>query len=108
MITVATPAPIAISAAMSLVSMPPVPSSDPEVAMLTGRRKGKSIQRELTWTGINDLAIGSRERMTQHQSDKHSGLFSDLTCAANQQKQVICMNHRCCNRRLSQNVFPNT
>jgi hypothetical protein len=34
-ITVATPAAVAISAAMSLVSIPPVPRLEPKVAVLT-------------------------------------------------------------------------
>lgn len=35
---VAVPAPVAISAAMSLVSMPPVPSLDPKEAVLTATK----------------------------------------------------------------------
>ena len=67
--TVVTPAPVASSAAMILVSIPPVPSEVPSVAVLTGGGGGTHGGQQRsgpTWR-LQDEAIAMRDTRT-HQS----------------------------------------
>ena len=75
--TVVTPAAVAISAAISFVSIPPVPSFDPRVFVLT---ISKGEIRTLQSTEDTYLGSGSLVLSGQHQLVSQQDLFEDLSC----------------------------
>ena len=92
MITVATPTPVAISTAMSLASISPVPNLDSRVTVLTGR-KVSNIEGESTGTrylviwmddtmlmGLDLFSHTENQRLSTETSNPHESLIEYHYC----------------------------
>jgi len=97
---VVTPAPVAISAAISFVSIPPVPRLDPSVDVLTGER----VSFGQIFLHLWNRTLGSNgsdryDFVNLFRGRIFSWVGSIQTIDVCKQEKVIGMNHRTCDSR---------